>query len=534
MKNPCYRVMAQDNWPEIHSLEDNPGVLPEYLGLAHNVKYFWKFAYVIDLHQLVNKMKTISTQEHEIRTEYGGITYQNDSSILKLKCQEAEYKKNATLEVLETIIAKPRNRRAIETLGSIIKLITGNLDAEDAKKYDETINKLSSVQNQLKINMEKQTSLVASAFTELEHRIENLELRQERLKKAIEIKENVYGLYDQIIAQYDIIYHIAISIQTAITFAIQQIYHPSIINPKNIREEIRKIKDSGISLVPEYDLTNIIILQKLTKIQCYISNGQLKFIILFPILYEETFNYIHFTPIILNKDNYSYTLPVDTSYLLYNENNCGLEVSPCQEITNRNYLCRVTNLEGCENNKNCLIALVKKGSQGGNCNIKANPSVKKIINIDKNTYVTNFQDNINIIRKCKGRLSNINLKGNYLLMLQKNCEYKIDKTIYRSFEFKNNNYILDLPKFQIPKLEPSHEKINNEILKSTLAVNQTISDLKDLEEKIHEIPEKEIIHGTFGLNWILIVILLITSLYLVYKYYQYVKTKDNQTVSNKN
>lgn len=137
-----------------------------------------------------------------------------------------------------------RNKKGLlNSLGSITKAITRNLDQYDAEKYDKAIEQLSNNQQKIEKSTIDQISLMTQAIHKfnvsihtLVHNQKEIENRVNELCRAIEqqhLKEYILVLadtvYNQLYLTFISIKQILNTLENAITFAKLNVLHPSII-----------------------------------------------------------------------------------------------------------------------------------------------------------------------------------------------------------------------------------------------------------------------------------------------------------------
>lgn len=166
--------------------------------------------------------------------------------------------KNQFNSLLPSNITKRSKRGLINGLGSIIKTITGNLDQNDAERYDQAIEQLSKNQEDIKTLATKQISLTTQAIQKfyttinaLVHNQKEMEKRVMELSKAVEQKqltEYILILADVTFNQLNLalgsISRILSTLENAVTFAKLNVLHPSIIEANELLTELLNIKSA--------------------------------------------------------------------------------------------------------------------------------------------------------------------------------------------------------------------------------------------------------------------------------------------------
>lgn len=113
---------------EIHDLQNNQGLLPLQLGNARNKIGHNNFIHIINLQSYTIIVEEIRHSLNEL-----GSIHELDNTLAttNLKLNELQLK-------LNSLLPKRRNKRElINGLGTAIKFLTGNMDANDANRLNE-------------------------------------------------------------------------------------------------------------------------------------------------------------------------------------------------------------------------------------------------------------------------------------------------------------------------------------------------------------------------------------------------------------
>lgn len=211
----------------------------------------WNIIKIIELESLViqiesnireyDRIKDIIKLHSEQRRELLGLQSQIELSI------------DLTKGKLNQILPAVRVKRGIlNPLGSLIKLISGNLDNEDAVQYNKQISSLSNKEH----SVENRLSIMQKAFDKLVNvsddinfnvkylsfktkQLESLYKNETKLETLITIMNSLY----QILHNLKTIYNIIQEIETAIAFSKLNTLHQSIINSTeffNILQQVEK------------------------------------------------------------------------------------------------------------------------------------------------------------------------------------------------------------------------------------------------------------------------------------------------------
>ena len=257
-----------------------------------------------------------------------------------------------------------KTRGAINFLGQIIKAISGNLDSEDAERYDKAIETLHQNQEKiLKSNIE-QISLSEKSLKETKRNVENLQKNQIVLKSRIiqlghaienvtiynmEVKRktDLYGFIFTIISGMNTINQILDKMLTAKTFAKMNIYHPAVMSTDVLLSELLHIEESikperlPLSVTDE----NIYAIEKTIRIKAYRKSTKIRFLLEIPLCEPNSYQYYRFYPIPLIINSTSKILRIQNPYLAENNDRYISMDHECNEIKKETYLCEKTSMD---------------------------------------------------------------------------------------------------------------------------------------------------------------------------------------------
>lgn len=123
---------------QIHDITNNPGALILSAGEGRIFEGYNRLLHSVDLKELEGTIRILENLVLNINSSTGDFSY-----LINLKFKEI----NNTYKAL--LPSTSKNKRAIETLGSAIKFITGNLDAEDLRQIDLNIDAIKKSDNKL-------------------------------------------------------------------------------------------------------------------------------------------------------------------------------------------------------------------------------------------------------------------------------------------------------------------------------------------------------------------------------------------------
>lgn len=128
----------------LQNLKENPGILPLKKGQAYIQIDNWTILKTIRLDNVYTDLNLVITKFSEFQKliSYNKTFPHEFVSVL----MHAEHLRDITLDKFRQLIPQRSKRGLINPLGSIIKIITGNLDHDDAIKYDKIILETSKDQ----------------------------------------------------------------------------------------------------------------------------------------------------------------------------------------------------------------------------------------------------------------------------------------------------------------------------------------------------------------------------------------------------
>lgn len=414
--------------------------MPLNLGKARIQQYDHTLIHYFDLNPIIleiNKLHIKSKNLSDIINKNQGYSHDNSNYIKILK-----FTKEKVESKLREIIPHPhRTRRGlINGLGSIFKAITGNLDASDGERYENLIKDIQNNQNKLSTNILKENSIslqIIDKFNQTVHEISHNEiLLQSKINQIAAIVEQrsyrenslyIKDIQNQLINMYEIINSILQDIETSILFAKLNIMHPSIIKTSQLYVELLKIqKELKLEQLPlEITLDNTLLFENLIKIECFILNNKITYLLHVPIMYPFTFDYYHLYSVpVFAKSQFKAIIPRN-KYLLKNELYYIFQQdSPCIEIKPQYHICQKLDIQEIKEDSACEIQLLNaKLSSSTTCqytNIKiSKPIIKQLEK--SNQWIGLFPQHVICKLKCYQQEEITNLIGTYLFEIPAGC-----------------------------------------------------------------------------------------------------------------
>lgn len=447
------------------------------------------------------------------------------------------------------MLKSKHKRGLVNALGSIVKAISGNLDQDDAERYDKAINTLSQNQIKVKTLIKDQITLFQKSIQTFQSSIKNLTENQMILKNRIdEIEkylknkaiENI-GTYSfffiemvisQITTEFQIIYDILEKIEIGITFSKLNVFHNSIIDSNELLTEIKIISKhlaTNNKLPFEPELENLLQFEKIIQIKSYSKGNQITFIIEIPIVENKRYNYYHLYPLPILKNNSFQIIIPRTKYLILNEQNHIFFNTKCQEVIPEEYICHERDPMKITEGSPCEIQLLRHFKSPSNCYIvPVNVTKPKVQRLEQNRWIVLSPEKAVAIQKCGNKIyENIPLQGTYVLELNILCELRLDDIIIQN----NRNPKGIFKNIILPKIDFNHPaykgvktikpvKLDSIELSEISAVKVALEQEK---QKLDFIPTTSIsfsrIDGWTILVYVLVFLFLTFVLYKSYRKY---------------
>lgn len=503
-------------------MEKNPGILPYQLGVAKVKSRFHTFLHYYDLNPVqteISNLKDLYENVTEaIKTGLSNPYYAqliNFDRVLRYQITAAEQK-------LHSLLLPNRAKRGIiNGLGHVIKIISGNMDAEDAVHYDEAISELQNNQKLIVGNLNKQISLTTDIIQNFNQTVSLIKTNQEIVHSEInEIRTKLNkfmfdftdylrtrNVLDQISTSFTIILHLLDEVENAVAFARLGILHNSVIKINEMRSILRTIT--------QYHSLNELIFANINdahryydvlEINAYYSGSKIVFAMHFPIVYPESFPYYHLYSIpTLN----SSTIIPKNSFLIMSEEFYQYASSPCIDLKTVFY-CPYDDLTSHEEHEDCVFQLLQLKANSTNCQ-RTPITIKDNVmeQVDEAHYIAIFIRPTKVQTICR-KTDFTTLHGNYLVYLPYGCKILIGLRTYINEKTTSVGQALLLPEVKIPYSHTESE-IPNIIL-------------DDIQlDRLHEIQKKQsqmkpiILHhsqhpaNSFW-NWLFYIVLVVVGI----------------------
>lgn len=533
------------------------GLLPLKLGIAWNTATYWKFINTHKLDNIVLEIRDLEfkcrkwmslTNETKANSDHYIEEVENYNKILKYKLELVNKKIN------ELIPQSRIKRGAVNIVGGIIKAITGNLDNEDAEKYDEAIGKIVLSQNQIKSVLEQQITLTQrtiAVFNETLKSIQNnqllLQSRMEKMEEEInnsryrlmgyELRAHIYAIFNQLIHTVETTSSILDTLITALTFAKLQTYHPSIIEPGELMREITELEEQfkfrKLSSEPIRNANHD--LNKMLKVEAYLKDQTIVYIIFVPLVEPEPYTYYHLYPLpIPVNDSYTKSIKPTSNYLAINERKFMYTNDQCTELTANEYICDHGEVHLVAKTSPCEVQLLTYSNNYKRCvQTLENTEEFRVIKLVNNQWLLTAPKVTMVKKKCGKDQEIEKLQGTYTLSITKECMVQVEDVILQSQESLRE---LKLPK--IPELNNDHKiivrtteryvKFKSIEERGLRNLSNIYTDMEGLRNRVKEIKEVQFHHNPLSI-WVMIITVIMCAWFAILLR-KYLKKKRRSTI----
>lgn len=449
---------------QLQEINENPGLLPVKQGRAFLQYESWSIIKTIDLTGIASDLQFNSQQYSKFCSKL--LSFKNASSLVsKLKDFQSQinYIRDEAAEKLQQLIPSKRVKRGlINPIGSLIKVITENLDNDDAMHFEQLLNDIKTreqaVSNKITIISEMLDHIVNSSKIVNENtkilndRVNKIELYLKSQKNDELLTFHIINVFNLYISNFRTISTKLSDIETALAFSKVSVLHKIVIDPAEILTLLKEVSTYGNLMYPVND-KNLINLEETFSVKAYLKESNIRFIIDVPLVEKECYIYYKLYPLpMLNQTTAdTFTIIPEYPYLLQDEKSYRPIAQKCKEITSKEYLCSDINITPYFT-ETCAEQLMKYRQYPSQC-VKRQAITEdlKTQRISDNTWIIFSKFKKVLTQKCSDDVIQEPLRGTYLLTIQKPCDVTIGTTRLRANRFHelgisyNHIPIINLP-----------------------------------------------------------------------------------------
>ncbi|CAB3229508.1 unnamed protein product [Arctia plantaginis] len=465
----------------LDNLDNGPGLLPFKLGPARVTTHHHTFLQYIDLDRIEHEINELRGQLLSFEHRLFSTTY----TVYEPQIRYLMNKTNHILEHLQTLEPSRTKRGFIDGLGSLVKSETGNLDYQDAIRYNKALEVLENNQNKINSELSNRASLNKEWMKEQSSVLERLVQNQIEINNTLQswsekdsYRENSFHRYGRFTQTLIIITENAngvlnglINIENKLAFTRTTTTHHSMISLKVLRLMLSKLRlVYGPEQVVDLELRDY---YALIKSGLYFVNKQIVIFFKFPIVSKSTYD-LYRLSLAPNRSHRviippSPFLAINRKEFVYIEAKCPkyLHLSLCDETSHRRI--RTTS--------DCIQQIILSQTIEETCIFSTVHLLKETVEqLDDRSYIISFPKAAKVRLSCGTGAYNV-LNGSFLVTLPLHCSLQSPE-----FTILNADDAIQGQPLKIMKIE---QRINTAI-QGTPPLNLTSVDLKAL----HSIQEK--------------------------------------------
>uniref|UniRef100_A0A0A9X9P2 Envelope fusion protein n=2 Tax=Lygus hesperus TaxID=30085 RepID=A0A0A9X9P2_LYGHE len=375
--------MTNYAWAEPYSitrLDHSPGIFFERIG---RMKFFndeYNLITFISLNNLdrefemvsryLNYTQSICAEKHSSSEK--SITFSlcaNELNVIEKQVNTISVEKDD----LFSLLAHRSKRGLINGIGTGIKWLFGNPDADDASYFNEQINKLSREEDGVLNVVRDQSQIVTTtirSFNETISRLnqnemtlkDNIEVIKTAIRKSLDFNSLHHKDFIQILDEhFSLLSYLTLKLQNelsvlteAVLFARTGVLHPKILSPKQMLDELQnatqQIPESLRFPFPLIKESTSLILNVIQLSVCFIDN-KLMFMIHIPLVVPMEFEYFAVTPLPVKLQNNTFVFikpnqPYFSVAISRNQFSHldEIELNKCYKLTHQDIVCKNNNL----------------------------------------------------------------------------------------------------------------------------------------------------------------------------------------------
>lgn len=318
------------------------------LGTARTIQTYKHLLHIVRLDHYQETIDKISDSLHTL-TNFTEIKDSINITDIKLQSLRRKFK---------TLKPNTRHKRGLMNgIGSIIKIITGNMDAADADRLNKEIAKLTQNLNSLTLDTKSQILInhkMRERFENITNHINNqqdsittyLKYYQENLGNKIKINRDItkhIQYLNQVNYNIDLLTNHLADISEAIILARLNIISKQILNEDEITEIYNDLRSQEINIESDEHIYEML------ELQAYYTETNIVFNVKIPILSKETYSMAHLIPLPINNSKIIHTKP----FIIHNDKKIQYFDKVCQRIE-KIYYCNESPYQETKDGSSCV------------------------------------------------------------------------------------------------------------------------------------------------------------------------------------
>lgn len=470
---PVFLVGAQDI--RLDSLDNGPGILPFNLGATKIISHFHTFLQDIDLKEIESQVNTIKSQlavaTHKLS--------HGDSALFNYQIKHLYTKLEKVSVQLDTFRPTRVKRGLINPIGTIIKSISGNLDNDDALKFENALRILNKNDQTMSQSFNKHITLYKEMTIQQNQIICNLSINQRKLEKALSYVMNMTNNDNERIIHYaHLVQLFAIltenvqellseinRIENILAFSRDKSVHHSILSVKDLKNMLNQLKRIYSSEeIIDLDTRNY---YEILNLASFFTESTVVVVIKFPITFTTEYQLYELCPV---PNNNSVIIVPPAPYIASNSQEFVYIEAECPKV-NSWHLCEQRIVHQIMSKTDCIQKLIQ--SQEIDVTCKTTPislTKEALIELDSHHYIIAFPNNTKVKLSCRKERYQM-LRGSFLITVPQGCKIKTPEISIINLDNKIFGQPLEL--MALPHYE---------ILAKTRSFHLQTTDLSSLRE----------------------------------------------------
>ncbi|XP_055586240.1 uncharacterized protein LOC129738937 [Uranotaenia lowii] len=396
---------------QIHDITNNAGALILQRGEGRIIAGYDRLLHIIELPQFEMSISILENVSQQLKNSSSEL-----SEILQTKLREIRFTFN-TININSF-----RSKRAIETLGSVIKFVSGNLDAEDLRIINSDLDSLRKSQ----AGLIKQNNRQIKINSKFENRINlvnnDIKIQQNLLRNFLQTSDNVITENQRIalIFKTDILLDSLKSIEYAIMLAKLNIISRQILSTKEIKTIVNELNNQGVEIHHLDNIDDILTTTVIYKGSTLIISVNIPRLL--PTKYQE----FVIEPLPISNR----TFKINHRTVFANSEQTLATISPCRG-NDKVQICERTQIIDISNNQ-CESSIVR--AQHGACDMTEKAATTEVRQITPGTLLV-IANNRNVTLNSTCGIYDKVLTGIHTILFH-NCSVRIKNELYENYEIE--------------------------------------------------------------------------------------------------
>lgn len=417
--------MTQPQEIRLESLADGPGLLPYKLGPTRLTTHHHSFVQYIQLNDIEDKVNVLQTQLDSLSTKLINDTY----LLYEAQIHYLTNKLGKVSSQLKSLEPNRAKRGLVDSLGSVIKSITGNLDYSDAIKFNDAIQSLQNNQDKVVTQFNNHVSLSKEWMTRHSNVLQQLVDNQSKINATLSLLLDSDAYRDSSLIKYarfgqlldimgdniDDLMSELTRIENSLAFIRASSTHHSMISIDVLSSMIDKLKSIysrdqilDLELREYYDVI---------KSGSYYSGRQVVIVFRFPIVSSDTYD-LYKLSIVPNK-NHQALIP-SHPFIATSKDAFVYMEAECPKLSTW-YLCEKDIGRQLRTQPDCVQELILHQNLEESCHfttvLLSREAMEKL---DDQHYVLSFPQPTKVQLVC-GREDFSSIEGSYLITIPVSC-----------------------------------------------------------------------------------------------------------------